>query len=163
MEKELKVIARKEAIFNTKLGIITATILCALFFLGIFAVTNTFYFIPMLWIFAIIIIVSVLLIIKKLIFIKNACLTWGKITNIEKSQPEASDVWQQFVIEYTDKSTNETYEVKRGNHFGDNEEELKKEIQEYYEEGKKLLGKRVPVLYKTNEPNKTMVFFEMAE
>lgn len=118
MEKELKVIARKAALFNTKLGAITATILCALIFLGIFAGTNTFYVIPMLWIFAIIIIVSVLLIIKKLIFIKNACLTWGKIIKIEKSQPEASDVWQEFVIEYTDKGAGEAYEIKRGNHFG---------------------------------------------
>lgn len=163
MEKELKVIAGKEAIFNTKLGIVTAIILCALIFLGIFAVTDTFYFIPMLCAFAIIITASVLLTIKKINFIKHSCFTWGEITNIEKSQPEASDVWQEFVIEYTDKVTGETYEVKRGNHFGDNEEELKKEIQEYYEEGQKLLGKRVPVLYETNKPGKTMVFFEKAE
>ncbi len=163
MEKELKVIAGKETIFYTKLGIITAVILCALIFLGIFAFTATFYFIPMVWAFAIIITASVLLTIKKFNFIKHSCFTWGKIINIEKSPPEASDVWQAFVIEYTDKGTHEAYEIKRCNHFGDNEEELKKEIQEYYEEGEKLLGKRVPVLYETNKPGKTMVFFEKAE
>ncbi len=163
MEKELKAIAGKTAIFNTTLGIITAVILCALIFLGIFAFTETFYFIPMLWTFAIIITASVLLTIKKFIFIKHSCFTWGKIINIEKSPPEASDVWQAFVIKYTDKGTGKTYEIERCNHFGDNEEELKKEIKEYYEEGQKLLGKRVPVLYETNKPGKTMVFFEKAE
>ena len=40
---------------------------------------------------------------------------------------------------------------------------VRKEIDNFFEEGNKKIGKKVPLLYLANNPGKTIVFMKMAE
>lgn len=163
MEKELKALAKKSVISIGIMCTIGAIFLCSIIFIGIFAFTKVFYYIPMLYMVTLIILLSVLLLIKNLIYIKQSHFTYGKVTKIEKSSLDESQVYQNYIVEYIEDRTNKTCETKIYEQFGDNLEELKNEIQKFYEYGQELIGKKVPVLYKPNKPKKTYVFLKMAE
>lgn len=163
MEKELKALAKKSVISIGIICTIGAIFLCSMIFIGIFAFSRVFYYIPMLYMVTLIILLSVLLLIKNLIYIKWSHFTYGKVTKIEKSSLNESQVYQNYIIEYIEGRTSKTYETNVYEQFGDNLEELKNEIQKFYEDGQRLIGKKVPILYKPNEPKKVYVFLKMAE
>lgn len=163
MEKELKEKARKKTILSGVIFNITALIILFIIFIGIFEATKVFYFSIMLYIFIVFFILSLLYIMKNLIFISKSQFTYGKVIKIEKSNPKLSDVYQNFTIEYIDDNTNQSYQTIVYEHFGDNDDELDNEINTFYEEGQKLLNKKVPVLYIKNRPDKTVCFLDRVE
>lgn len=163
MEQELKALVKKGVISIEIICIIGAIFLCSMIFIGIFVVTTVFFYKPMLLMITLIILLSILLLIKNLRFIKQSHLTYGKVTKIEKSSLDESLAYQNYIVEYIDDRTNKICETTIYEQFGDNLEELKNEIQKFYEDGQKLIGKKVPVLYKPYESKKTYVFLKMAE
>ena len=164
MEKELKAETRKKIILIGIFDIIMSLIILVMIFAGIFASKDIFYFTAMLYIFIFLVIVIMIYVTRKLIFINKANFTYGKIIKVEKNSPsKQSDVYQNFIIEYTDESTNKTCKTIVYEHFGDNDKEYEKEIQDFYSSGQKILGKNVPILYIKNNPNKTLVFLKKIE
>ena len=97
-----------------------------------------------------------------MIFISTTHLVYGKIVDIEDSSPEDTQVYHNFVIEYTDPYGNEC-QTRFYEQFGDNLEDMKSQIDDFVSSGRTLLGKKVPVLYKKNKPGKSIVFLNYAE
>lgn len=162
MEKELKAKAIKEALVGSLLFIIGMFIMLVTIFIANWATTKTFHFDILLYILIPLLILTILYVIIRVRFINKLQLTYGKIIKIEKSSSKESEVYQNFIIKYTDESTNKECQTIVYDHFGDNVKELGKEIEKFYQDGQKLSNKKVPVLYTPNNPNKTIVFFENA-
>lgn len=95
-------------------------------------------------------------IIKRKIFFKNARFCYGKITDVTSSGDD--DVCMSTKIEFKDEYSDKSYETWIYEHWGDFDEEKKEEIDEFYRNGAERIGKKVPVFYRTKNPDKNIVF-----
>ena len=163
MENELKNKSRHALVIEVQLIAVVSITILFLVFVGIFATTGSFFPKLILCVFLFIAFITALYSIKELIFIKKAHLTFGTVIRIDKSDPNESQAYQNYIVEYIDEATKHTEQTIVYELFGDNDEECVKKIQEFYDQGQELIGKRVPLLYITNVPKKTKVFLNDAE
>lgn len=91
-------------------------------------------------------------------FFKNAQFCYGKIIDIKLG--DYDDICLSTQIEFEDSYSNKIYKTWTYEHWGDYDEENKKDIDEFYKNGKKRIGKKVPLFYKTKNPNKNLVFID---
>lgn len=90
-------------------------------------------------------------------------MTYGKIIKVEKSEPDNSLAYQNYIIEYFDKESEERLETIVYEQFGDNDEDQEENIKEFFKEGQRKIGKDVPLLYLTKKPERTYVSFNIIE
>ena len=106
--------------------------------------------------------VMLVLTIRKIIFIKQTHLTYGKV--IKTAEPIISnDVVQDVYIEYLEENSNSKCEisVSVNENLGDYSDD--EEIQEFLKKVQNLIGKKVPLLYEENKPKRTIVFLDKVE
>ena len=163
MEKELKVKAKKDSIYNRTFGFVVFSFLAVVVVYSILTITNTFNIKIIVYSIVIIAIISMLYIIRDLVFINKSKLTYGTIVKVETSDPDNSQAYQNYFIEYIDESNNHTNQTIVYEQFGDNDDEVQEEIKIFFEQGQNKIGKKVPLLYLENNPNKTIVFMKNIE
>ena len=154
MEKELKNKARKSVLVKALIGV-----MCG----GLLSLFLSFNKTLMIVLFLLVSIVSVIYVIRELWFIRESRLTFGKIIKVEKSDPNNSQAYQNYIIEYFDKESEERLETIVYEQFGDNDEDQEENIKEFFKEGQRKIGKDVPLLYLTKKPEKTYVSFNIIE
>lgn len=166
MERKFKWMVRRSILATSIMWWFLSLLIISMISVPIFILKysheNSFDFTVLFWIFGIVSGIALLCVILRFIFIYTAHLVYGKVVDIEDSLPEDTQVYRNFVIEYTDPYGNEC-QTKVYEQFGDNSEELEKQIKDFIASGHKLLGKKVPVLYKKNKPEKSIVFLNYAE
>lgn len=106
-------------------------------------------------------IVPLLLILKRRSFFKNAEFCYGTIVDVTINDND--DVYMYTKIEIMDFNSKKINETVIEEHWGDFKDEDKGEINEFYEEGKKRIGKKVPLFYKKENPNKNIIFVNSLE
>lgn len=111
-------------------------------------------FIALLWI----PILPLIHIFKRNIFLKNAVFCWGRV--IDVTLDDCSDINLCIKIEFKDCDSNKVYEIKTSKHWGDYYEEDAESIKSFFEDGKKRIGKEIPVFYNKKNPNKNLVFID---
>ncbi len=99
--------------------------------------------------------------LKRKRFFKNAEFCYGKVIDVTLS--EDSDVYIYTKVEFLDCYSKEIYQAVVENHWGDFRGEDKDKINEFYDECRKRIGKKVPLLYKKCNPNKNMIFINNIE
>lgn len=154
MEKELKNKARRSVLVKALIGV-----MCG----GLLSLFLSFNKTLMIVLFLLVSIVSVIYVIRELWFIRESRLTYGKIIKVEKSEPDNSQAYQNYIIEYFDKESEERLETIVYEQFGDNDEDQEENIKEFFKEGQRKIGKDVPLLYLTKKPEKTYVSFNIIE
>ena len=154
MEKELKNKARRSVLVKALIGVMCGGLL------SLFLSFNKTF---MIVLFLLVSIVSVIYVIRELWFIRESRLTYGKIIKVEKSEPDNSQAYQNYIIEYFDKESEERLETIVYEQFGDNDEDQEENIKEFFKEGQRKIGKDVPLLYLTKKPEKTYVSFNIIE
>lgn len=154
MEKELKNKARRMVLVKALIGV-----MCG----GLLSLFLSFNKTMMIVLFLLVSIVSVIYVIRELWFIRESRLTFGKIIKVEKSEPDNSQAYQNYIIEYFDKESEERLETIVYEQFGDNDEDQEENIKEFFKEGQRKIGKDVPLLYLTKKPGKTYVGFYIIE
>ena len=154
MEKELKNKARRMVLVKALIGVMCGGLL------SLFLSFNKTF---MIVLFLLVSIVSVIYVIRELLFIRESRLTYGKIIKVEKSEPDNSQAYQNYIIEYFDKESEERLETIVYEQFGDNDEDQEENIKEFFKEGQRKIGKDVPLLYLTKKPEKTYVSFNIIE
>lgn len=154
MEKELKNKARRSVLVKALIGV-----MCG----GLLSLFLSFNKTLMIVLFLLVSIVSVIYVIRELWFIRESRLTFGKIIKVEKSEPDNSQAYQNYIIEYFDKESEERLETIVYEQFGDNDEDQEENIKEFFKEGQRKIGKDVPLLYLTKKPKKTYVSFNIIE
>ena len=115
MEKELKNKARRSVLVKALIGVICG---------GLLSLFLSFNKTMMIVLFLLVSIVSVLYVIRELWFIRESRLTYGKIIKVEKSEPDNSQAYQNYIIEYFDKESEERLETIVYEQFGENDEDL---------------------------------------
>ena len=154
MEKELKNKARRMVLVKALIGV-----MCG----GLLSLFLSFNKTLMIVLFLLVSIVSVIYVIRELWFIRESRLTYGKIIKVEKSEPDNSQAYQNYIIEYFDKESEERLETIVYEQFGDNDEDQEENIKEFFKEGQRKIGKDVPLLYLTKKPERTYVSFNIIE
>lgn len=100
-------------------------------------------------------------ILKRKIFFKNAEFGYGKVVDVILKNDDG-DVYRSTKIEFIDYNS-KIHETVVVEHWGDFRDEDKDKIDEFYEEGKKRIGKKVPLFYKKENPNKNIIFIDNLE
>lgn len=154
MEKELKNKARRSVLVKALIGV-----MCG----GLLSLFLSFNKTLMIVLFLLVSIVSVIYVIRELWFIRESRLTYGKIIKVEKSEPDNSQAYQNYIIEYFDKESEERLETIVYKQFGDNDENQEENIKDFFKEGQRKIGKDVPLLYLTKKPERTYVSFNIIE
>ena len=154
MEKELKNKARRSVLVKALIGV-----MCG----GLLSLLLSFNKTLMIVLFLLVSIVSVIYVIIELWFIRESRFTYGKIIKVEKSEPDNSQAYQNYIIEYFDKESEERLETIVYEQFGDNDENQEENIKEFFKEGQRKIGKDVPLLYLTKKPERTYVSFNIIE
>ena len=154
MEKELKNKARRSVLVKALIGV-----MCG----GLLSLFLNFNKTLMIVLFLLVSIVSVIYVIIELWFIRESRFTYGKIIKVEKSEPDNSQAYQNYIIEYFDKESEERLETIVYEQFGDNDENQEENIKEFFKEGQRKIGKDVPLLYLTKKPERTYVSFNIIE
>ena len=154
MEKELKNKARRMVLVKALIGV-----MCG----GLLSLFLSFNKTMMIVLFLLVSIVSVNYVIRELWFIRESRLTYGKIIKVEKSEPDNSLAYQNYIIEYFDKESEERLETIVYEQFGDNDEDQEENIKEFFKEGQRKIGKDVPLLYLSKKPDRTYVSFNIIE
>lgn len=166
MERKFKWMARRSILATSIMWWFLSLLIISMVSVPIFILKysheNNFDFTILFWIFGIVSGLSLLCIILRFIFISTTHLVYGKVVDIEDSSPEDTQVYHNFIIEYTDPYGNKC-QTRFYEQFGDNLEDMESQIKEFISSGRKLLGKKVPVLYKKNKPGKSIVFLNYAE
>jgi len=154
MEDVKETLKKKKMKDTIKLSIILTIILVV--FEIIFCICNN-AFIIFAWVPAL----PVIYMLKRKMFFDNAEFCYGKVAEV--TLDDNDDVHRSTKIEFMDsdsKKMNETFVIE---HWGDFREEDKEKINEFYEEGKKRIGKRIPLFYKKGNPAKNIVFLDYIE
>ena len=166
MERKFKWMARRSILATSIMWWFLSLLIISMVSVPIFILKysheNNFDFTILFWIFGIVSGIALLCIILRLIFISTTHLVYGKVVDIEDSSPEDTQVYHNFIIEYTDPYGNKC-QTRFYEQFGDNLEDMESQIKEFVSSGRKLLGKKVPVLYKKNKPDRSIVFLSYAE
>ncbi|MFR2534303.1 MAG: hypothetical protein ACLS95_03620 [Clostridia bacterium] len=106
-------------------------------------------------------ILPLLHILKRKSFFKNAEFCYGKVVDVTLSDND--DVYRNTKIEFMDCYSKKIHQTVLNEHWGDFRYEDEDKINEFYEEGKKRIGKKVPLFYKKENPNKNIIFIENLE
>lgn len=105
-------------------------------------------------------ILPLIYIFKRKSFFKNAEFCYGKVVDVTLS--DDADVYMYTKVEFLD-CASKIRETVVDEHWGDFRDEDKDKMHEFYEEGKKRIGKRAPLFYKKEKPNKNIVFINNLE
>ena len=174
IEEKLRKIKMKE-IRNKSLGLILSLIIIEI----LFCIVNNFFLF-----FAWMILLPLLLIFQQEIFFKKAVFCYGKIIDIKKEKslvnPGVEDEGYCITIineiEFIDNYSNKTYKTEFNSYciYEDyiydkyvadkyNEEKMEKKANEFYMKDKKNIGKRIPLFYNKENPNKNLIFKDYIE
>lgn len=148
MEKELKSKIRGSVLVKGLIGIVTG---------GLLALFSSFNKTLMMSVFFLAAFISALYVIRELLFIRESRFTYGKIIKVEKSDFDSSQAYQNYTIEYFDEGAKERLETIAYEQFGDNDEDQEENIKVFFKQGQNKVGKDVPILYVTKNPQKTYV------
>ena len=129
MERKFKWMARRSILATSIMWWFLSLLIISMVSVPIFIIKysheNNFDFTILFWIFGIVSCLTLLCIVLRLIFISTTHLVYGKIVDIEDSSPEDTQVYHNFVIEYTDPYGNEC-QTRFYEQFGDNLEDMEK-------------------------------------
>lgn len=153
METELKNKAKKDSIHKGGCGFVMFSLLAAL-------VAQVISLKAVIYVIILIALATIWYFFRELRFINKSRLTYGTVVGIKKSDPEESQVYQYYVIEYIDEGNNLTNQTLVYSLFGDNDDEDQEDIKNFFEEGRGKIGKKVPLLYMPNNDKRTMVFLD---
>lgn len=149
MEDVKKSLIKKDCQATIRLSIVLTTLL-VLLEIGLIFWNKAF--IILIWI----PLLPLINIIKRKIFFKNAEFCYGKVIDVTLNVND--DVYMYTKIEFMDRHSKKKYQTEIDEHWGDFRDEDKDKINEFYEEGKKRIGKKVPLFYKKKNPNKNKIF-----